>query len=258
MSVLTRRLNPEEEEMIRQGDELAAIRETLAAREMELVDVCAQLCAFEGRYLRKMGSLYAELDEWRAGILELRYRRDCPDTTKERIEEAREQSHQTHQEAHGIVAESDDFAPSPELRTLFLEVAKRIHPDFSKDDVDQERRTRMMAAANCAYRAGNAEVLQGILDEYQFGADAVEGGGIGARLIRLIRQISEAKDRLLAIERELANQHQSEVAQLKHETEEKQRQGRDLLAELAATVRGQIELARKEHDCLCQQEGRRV
>ena len=39
---------------------------------------------------------------------------------------------------------------------------------------------------------GDAEALQRILDEYRDSADAVEGEGIGAELIRVIRQISLA------------------------------------------------------------------
>jgi hypothetical protein len=57
-----------------------------------------------------------------------------------------------------------------------------------------------MADANRAYEAGDAAALQRILDEYQDGADQAEGEGIGAELIRIIRQISRAKDRVSAIE----------------------------------------------------------
>ena len=69
--------------------------------------------------------------------------------------------------------------------------------------MDLERRTRFMAEANRAYAMGDDETLQRILDEYQDGADAVEGEGVGAELIRLIRQISLAKSHVAAIKREL-------------------------------------------------------
>ncbi len=103
----------------------------------------------------------------------------------------------TYEDAHGKASETRDFTPSPELRSLFREVAKRIHPDFCRDADDLERRTRFMAEANRAYEAGDAEALQRILDEYQDGADAVKGEGIGAELIRIIRQISQAKERVV-------------------------------------------------------------
>ena len=81
---ITRRLKPEEEEILRKREELAAIRATLAERELELVDLRSQLTAFEGRYLRQVGTLYAELDEWKARIAELQSRLDLSASSKAR------------------------------------------------------------------------------------------------------------------------------------------------------------------------------
>jgi len=245
---LTRRLKPEEEEILRKSEELAAIRTTLAELELELVDLRSQLATFEGRYLRQVGSLYAELDEWKARLSELRAKTDPSPAAQARAEEAREQARQTYEDAHGMASQAPDFKPSPELRGLFREVAKRIHPDLAKDSADLERRTRLMAEANRAYEAGDDEALRRILDEYQDGADAVEGEGIGAELIRIIRQISMAKTRVAAIEQELATLRQSEIAKLKKQAEEREQAGGDLLVELAATVREQIARTKKEYD----------
>ena len=44
-------------------ERLAAVRNKLAERESELAQLRAQLTTFEGRYLRQVGILYAELDE---------------------------------------------------------------------------------------------------------------------------------------------------------------------------------------------------
>jgi hypothetical protein len=68
---ITRHLKPEEEEVLRKREELAAVRATLAERELELIDLRSELAAFERRYLRQVGTLYAELDEWKARISEL-------------------------------------------------------------------------------------------------------------------------------------------------------------------------------------------
>lgn len=251
---IIRRLKPEEAELLRKRDELAAIRATLAELELELVDFRRQLAAFEGRYLRQVGTLYAELDEWKARIFELHARLDPSTASQAEAEEARKQARQTYDDAHGKESETPDFTPSPDLKRLFRDVAKLIHPDFSKDSVDLERRTRLMAEANRAYEAGDAEALQRILDEYQDGADAVEGEGIGAELIRIIRQISQAKGRVFDIEQELATLRQSEIALLKKQAEESEQAGRDLLAELATTVREQIERTKKEYEALAKQD----
>jgi len=111
-----------------------------------------------------------------------------------------------------------------------------------------------MAEANRAYEAGDAKALQKILDEYQGGADAVAVEGIGAELIRIIRQISHARARVSAIEQQLAALRQSKIALLKKQTEECEQVGRDLLTELASAVRGQIELAQREYEVLSRKE----
>ena len=117
-----------------------------------------------------------------------------------------------------------------------------------------ERRTRFMAEANRAYKTGDVETLHRILDEYQDGGDAVEGEGIGAELIRIIRQISQAKARVSAIEEEIGTLCQSEIALLKKQAEDTEQVGRDLLAELADDVREQIERAKKEYEALTKEE----
>jgi len=251
-SQITRRLKPEEEEILRKREELAVIRAALAERELELVDLRRELAAFEGRYLRQVGILYAELDEWKARIAELKARLDPSAAGHVKAEEAREQARQTYEDAHGAASQAPDITPSPDLKRLFREAAKRIHPDFAKDSDDLERRTRFMAEANRAYEAGDAEALQRILDDYHDGADAVEGEGIGAELIRIIRQISQAKERVAEIEKELAALRENEIALLKKDAEEREREGRDLLAELAASVKEQIENAKMEFEALAE------
>jgi hypothetical protein len=251
---ITRRMKPEEEEFLRKREELASIRATLAERELELVDLRSQLAAFEGRYLRQVGALYAELDEWKARISELKARLDPSPAAKVQAEEARQQARGTYEEAHGRASETRDFTPSQDIKRLFREVAKRIHPDFAKDSLDLERRTRLMAEANRAYEMGDTEALQRILDEYQDGADAVEGEGIGAELIRIIRQISQAKNRLAAIEQELAALRQSEIGLLKKQAEESEQAGRDLLTELANSVREQVARTKMEYETLAKRE----
>jgi hypothetical protein len=251
---ISRRLKPEEEELLRKREELAAVRATLAEHELELVDIRGQLAAFEGRYLRQVGKLYAELDSWKARISEIQARLHPSDALQAEAEEARERARQTYEEAHGDASEAHEFTPSPELKSLFRDVAKRVHPDLSKDTADHERRTRFMAKANRAYQAGDAETLRRILNEYEEGANAVEGEGIGAELIRIIRQISLAKSRVSAIEQELATLRQSEIALLKKQAEERDQEGCDLLAELATAIQEKIELARREYEVLVRKE----
>jgi len=247
---IIRKLTPEEEELHRKREELAAVRATLAERELELADLLAELKAFEGLYLRQVGVLYAELDEWEAKIAELEAKLNPSETATKQAHEARTRAEETREAAHGEAAKAHDFKPSPELKRLFREVAKHIHPDFAKDEADKERRTRLMAEANESYSRGDAEGLQNILGSYDSSSEAVPGEGIGAQLIRIIRQIHQARKNIAGIEVEVAALRQSETAQLKQDVETSRQNGSDTLAELAAGIRKRIAHAQNKHQGL--------
>jgi hypothetical protein len=105
-----------------------------------------------------------------------------------------------------------------------------------------------MAQANAAYSQGDAEALQRILDEFGNSPESVRGEGVGAELVRIIRQIHQARKNIAAIENELSSLRASEIAQLKQDVEKAEKEGRDLLAELEASVQVRIADAKKKHD----------
>jgi predicted nucleic acid-binding Zn-ribbon protein len=247
---IVRKLTPEEEELLRKREELAGVRGALAERELELTDLRAQLKSFEGRYLRQVGVLYAELDDWEAKIAEIEASLKPSATASQRAQETRKRAEETHEATHGEASKARDFQPSADLRSLFRETAKRLHPDFAKDEADRLLRTRLMAQANVAYSQGDAEALQRILDEFGNSPESVQGEGVGAELVRIIRQIHQARKNIAAIENELSSLRASEIAQLKQDAEAAQQGGRDLLAELAADVQERIADAKKKHETL--------
>jgi hypothetical protein len=229
---------------------LEEIRSILAELELELADLKASLEAFESRYLREVGALYAELDEWNARIAELVARQNPTADATRQAEEARRHARSTYEAAHGDRAEKEDFNPSPDLKKRFREVAKRIHPDLASDPADRVRRTRLMADANRAYQAGDAEVLGRILDEYEAGVHRDEMRETELNL--LTRQITQANERIAEIKREMAVFRESEIFKLKRDSEKASGEGRDLLSELAASIKSEIELARQRHDAMAE------
>jgi chromosome segregation ATPase len=256
-SEIVRQITPEEAELARKREELASVQAALADRELELADLRAQLKSFEGRYLRQVGVLYAELDDWDARIAELEATLESSSGARERAERARKRADDTHEATHGEASRVPDFKPPAELRSLFREVAKRVHPDFARDDADRERRNRFMAEASEAYKHGDAEALRRILSEYSESDSSVPGEGIGAELIRIIRQIAAARKHIAAIEQELESLRASELAKLRADVESVAQQGRDLLAELAESVGQQVARARDEYDTLTKEAQRR-
>jgi hypothetical protein len=72
----------------------------------------------------------------------------------------------------------------------------------------------------------------------------VRGEGPGAELVRVIRKIAQVEDRLKAIDAEIARLEESDLYHLKKQVDEAEKEGRDLLAEMAARVDQQVVEAR--------------
>ena len=245
---LTRRLTPEEAELERKKLELAAIENELAERELDLSTLEAELRAFERRYLRTVGVKYAELDDLEAQIAEATARLNPQDTrAHEQASQARAQAEESAQAAGTAQAskQKDEFKPPEDLKKLYREIAKRVHPDLANGEEERARRTRFMAEVNRAYQDGDAVRLQAILAEWEGSPEAVKGEGVGADLVRIIRKIALVRGRLSEIEAEIAQLHESDLYKLMMKVREAQQEGRDLLAEMVAKLDRQIADAKR-------------
>ncbi len=221
-------------------ERLAQVRVALADREADVAQTRAQLKAFEMRYLRQVGVLYAELDEIAARISEREVDLYDSDFARRRAQAARERAQETHEAAFGADQEPEEFDPSPSLKTLFREVAKRIHPDFASDEAEQKHFTLLMTRANEAYSRGDAETLQRLLDDHLEINKPAAYEGDALALVRLVRQIQHAERDIAALDRELETMLQSEIGQLYTGAEAAAHEDRDLLAELEVSLRERI------------------
>jgi len=238
---------PEEQELARKREEQATLESELADRELRSANLRAELGAFERRYLHFVGLRYAELDELKARIAE-RLAREQPgnERAREAAREARARADETKSAAGEKAAEEPRaFKASPEIKRLYRDVAKRIHPDLTSDREDRAKRQQLMADANEAYERGDEARLSKILHLYECSPEAVQGEGAGAELIRVIRRISQARSRLAEIEAELQELLRSDLSQLKTRVEEAQEGGRDVLKEMIDKVEDQLAQAKQ-------------
>ena len=240
-------LNPEEKELARKRGEQTAVESELAERELRSANLRAELGAFEQQYLHFVGSRYAELDELRAGIAE-RIAKEQP--TNARAQEAANQAREHAKETKSTAGEKTGSAPrafesSLEMKRLYRDVAKRIHPDLTSNRDDRAKRQLLMAEANDAYQRGDEARLEKILAGYEWSPEQVQGEGAGAELVRVIRGISQARGRLAEIEAELQELLRSDLHQLKTRVDRAQRDGRDILKEMIDKVEDQIGQAKR-------------
>ena len=222
-------IKPEERELARKRAEQAAIEAELADREL------------------RAASLRAELDEWKAKLAE-RIAREQPHN--ERAQQSARMARAIAGETKSAVGDESAkepraFKPSPEMKRLYRDVAKRIHPDLTSDRKDRAKRQQLMAEANQAYEKGDEARLAKILAEYDCSPEVVEGEGTGAELVRAIRRVSQARGRLAEIEAEMHELVRSDLYQLKSRVEEAEKNGRDVFVEMTEKVEEQIALAKE-------------
>src|SRR5215510_7071771 len=133
---IIRNQTPEELELQRKLAELASLEVELIQRELDLATLRAELADFESRYIQTVGVLYAELDEIEAQIAEVQARRRPSDSeAQERTYRARAHAQESSETAKDISVPKPK--PTENLKRLFREVAKRIHPDLATNDADR-------------------------------------------------------------------------------------------------------------------------
>jgi hypothetical protein len=233
-AAIARQPKSEDAELFRRRAELASLRAALAAREAGLDRLRAQLNSFEGRYIRQVGVLYIQLDEWEDRIAELH------NPTQPQLE-----------------APEPDPEPAPnaepdpaalDLKSLFREVAKRIHPDRARSAHDELHRNHLMAQANAAFDRNDRDLLQRMLNGYDPATDSGDDQPPTAQLARLTEQIAQTEQDILSLDAEIGALAASEMADLRDRTKIAAQQGRDLLAELAARVKGSIGIAMRRYE----------
>ena len=235
-AAIARQPKPEDAELFRDRVELAVLRASLAAREADLDHLRAQINSFEGRYIRQVGVLYVQLDEWEDRITELNNPTQPKPETLEPESEPEPQP---------------ELEPDPaalDLKSLFREVAKRIHPDRARSARDELHRNHLMSQANAAFLRSDADLLQRMLNGYDPSTDSGDDQPTAAQLARLTEQIAQTREDILTLDAEIETLAASEMADLRDRTKIAAQQGRDLLAELAARVKGSIGIAMRRYE----------
>jgi DNA repair exonuclease SbcCD ATPase subunit len=224
-----RRISPEEAELPQRRAELDALREELAERDQELARLRGQLHHFEGRYIRQVGVLYIQMED-----------------TERLLKEAMKKASSRPDGASESQPAEPKVSATHDLRALFRELAKRIHPDFARDAADERHRTQLMAQANDALLRNDPDLLHRMLHGHDLPHDHTASPA--AELARTHQLLEHLQTDLATLDAELRALRGSEMADLRSRTAEAALAGRDLLAELAAQVKGRIGIAMRRYE----------
>ena len=191
---------PEKLELEKKQSELDNLTLLLAQKELDLATLISELLVFESKYVQVVGVRIAELDDIEAQILgKLVSKHPLDPGISEEAEIAREKARASKFASSHIDNDTDhleEFKPSENIKNLYREVAKQIHPDLAQDEKEKKIREELMKKANQAFKVGDEEKLRSILKEWDSSPDRISGEGIAADLIRIIRQISKIERRI--------------------------------------------------------------
>jgi hypothetical protein len=226
---------------------MAALELEVAAREQDLAALKRELQSLQTRYLDEIGPLYADLaqleaevrdEEIKAGLRPAEMPDDDPADDDADIDVDDSESPAT---AAGC---TNRGAPSVDLKKMFREVARAIHPDLAMNDPARWRRHSLMAEANRAYADRDEDRLRLIMNTWERSPDAVIGDTPEAEAERVQRRIAILGDRLVAIDVELTDLRRSAIARLKRRIDETRAQGWDLFAEMLRSVHRDVARAK--------------
>lgn len=241
MKSVTRSQGPDQQEISRKKQELEELEQELADQELDLSTARRDLHVFETRYQQKVGCKYAELDQLKASVLEMATRIH-PDSRdfQAQAEAARESADQSTHNWEVHREEVDSPEPTEELKKLFRDAAKQIHPDLTTDPEERERRHSLMSRLNQAYGLGDLEQVQAIMENWTVTNDW-DKLTPGKQLSRLLKQIGQVRHRFNQIQTELEQLKLSEMFRLKDHIEKSEKQGEDVLTAMVMDVEEKIQ-----------------
>jgi hypothetical protein len=236
--------------------EFEFLSKELADRELDLATLESKLSIFEERYARTIGILFVELDKLEREIAQELFRLHPDEKYKEGFQKAKQKAKYSQDAVNEKIkqGEKKPFIPSEELKNLFRKVAKTVHPDFTTNEKERAYRTLLMARANAAYKNGDMKSLNQILYEWEHKDEKtfLEETHLSSS-DQLRQKIKKIKYRLQEIESKILKMEESELYQLMIKVEQADREGYDLLGDMAKDIQGQIRVAEERLGSLKQQ-----
>jgi hypothetical protein len=214
------------------------LRDRLAELEVEHATLRAELAAFESDYLRRVGVVAVQVQELEARILAILAARSGDAGDRAAADAAEQRFRETTTALRSVPAPAGP-PPDDDLKSLFRDAAKRMHPDLVRDEAGRTHAEAFMKRLNAAYRAGDGEAIRNLLRQWESSPYAAPPavGDVDAATRALQVAVAEAQ-------RRLDQARESDLARLMEQSLAATMAGRDLLGELRADAEAALAAAR--------------
>lgn len=255
------------EKVSRLRSRLEQVHQALIDAEADLADQMADIAAFEfefeahvGQLLDRLTAVETEVNTYLARIRQMRDEQKFGEgyTSVER------QYQDTWTPSSKKAATEPLPTPKPpptpneaQIKKLYRRLARAFHPDMAQDEADRAYRTQMMAAINDAYAARSMAELIAIEQELAVQEKKVETA-VSPRdalsetdmIVALQNEIKRCRRRLQEVELEMQTMHNRSMVVLALEVKLAQKEGRNVLDEMAADIERRIARKTVELDML--------
>ena len=223
--------------------EAERLRDRLAEIEAEQAMLEAELAAFNADYMREVVTVLAELHELEARIAALVARRSGSPGDRRAAREARARARRTTAAVKAIPKAPANL-PTGDLKKLFREAAKRMHPDLAPDEDTRRHAEAFMKRLNQAFAAGDADAIADLVFQWESSPYATAPAPEGVQEARVARRVSALQAAVDRAQKRLDEVRASELAGMMERAMAAAASGTDLLAEWRASSEAALAAAR--------------
>ena len=217
--------------------EAERLRDRLAGIEEEHATLEAELAAFNADYMREVVTVLAELHELEARIAALVAKRSGSAEDKAAARSARARARETTAAVKAI-PKTPEPLPTGDLKKLFREAAKRMHPDLAVSEDTRRHAEAFMKRLNQAFAARDEAAIVDLVRQWELSpyATAPTEAAEEVQTARAARRVSALQAAVDRAQARLDEVRDSELAGMMERAMVAAANGTDLLAEWRASA----------------------
>lgn len=223
--------------------EAERLRDRLAQIELDQATLEAELAAFNADYMREVVTVLAELHELEARIAGLVARRSGSADDKAAAKSARARARETTAAVRAI-PKTPGPLPTGDLKKLFREAAKRMHPDLAPDDDTRRHAEAFMKRLNQAFSASDAGAIVDLVRQWESSPYAVAPAAEAVQSARAARRVSALQAAVDRAQARLDEVRATDLAGMMERAMAAAARGTDLLAEWRSSSEAALAAAR--------------
>lgn len=132
-----------------------------------------------------------------------------------------------------------------DIKSIYRDIVKEIHPDKSKDIDEEKLLTRLMSDVNEAYKNNDKVKMLTIYNNWRNDPDYVNDENIAGKLVRVIRQVYNIKNEIQIVENDVRDLKESELFEFKKEVDKYRKMGVDIMDHMAHSLDKEIAFKRR-------------